>query len=356
MPTKTTTNFGNPQKVFVGIDVHLKSWKVSILLQHSEFQTYSADPCAKQLASYLHKNFPGAEYYSAYEAGFCGFSIHRELSALGIRNIIFNPADIPTSDKDRKQKEDKRDSRKIARCLKNNELHGIYIPSIEMMEFRTFVRHRKSLVENLNSSKTKIKAFLHFNGIKIPKELDSASTHWSNRFTDWLRSLKMGTGYGKKSLDSLLKNTDHYRKELLELNKELRAAEKESNFANQLRRLRTIPGIGLITACTILSEIEDITRFKNADAFCSYIGLVPSTYSSGEKEIVRGITNRANNAIRAVIVEAAWISIRRDSTLATRYNGLCYRMKPNEAIIRIAKNLIKRIRYVLKNEKEYIPM
>jgi transposase len=356
MPAKTTTNSVSPQKVFVGIDVHLKQWSVSIFLENNYFKTISADPSAKQLASFLQKNFPKAEYYSAYEAGFCGFSVHRELIALGIRNIICNPADIPTNDKERKQKEDKRDSKKIASCLKNGDLRGIYVPSVEMMDFRTFVRHRKDIVEKLSSSKTKIKAFLHFNGIKIPKELNTASTHWSNRFTDWLQSLQMGTGYGQKSLDSLLKNIDHFRKELLYLNRELRIAEQEGIFAERLKRLRTIPGIGLITACTILSEVDDIHRFKDTDSFCSYIGLVPSTYSSGEKEINYGITKRANNAVRSVIVEAAWIATRLDPSMATKFNALSYRMKQNEAIIRIAKSLIKKVRYVLKNEKDYIPM
>lgn len=127
------------QKVYVGIDVHLKNWRVTILLEHISHKTFSQDPNPEVLSTYLKKNFPGAEYHSAYEAGFCGFSVHRSLEEQGIHNIVVNPADIPTTDKERKQKEDKRDSRKIARSLRNGDLEPIYVPTRANEELRGLV-------------------------------------------------------------------------------------------------------------------------------------------------------------------------------------------------------------------------
>lgn len=354
MQAKGTTNCNKGQNVYVGIDAHLKSWKVTILLEHSDFKTFSQDPCAEILGHYLRRNFPYGDYHSAYEAGFCGFSVHRELEKQGVKNIVVNPADIPTTDKDRKQKEDKRDSRKIAKALRNGELQGIYIPTVIGMEFRALVRYRKTLVKDINRNKTRIKALLHFNGIKIPGELDSASKYWSGRFTHWLRDIRFSSDFGDKNLSMLLDTTLYFRQKLLEVNRELRNISKNGLYATQLQRLCTIPGIGLITACTLLSEIESILRFRNLDAFCSYIGLVPSTNSSSDREIVRGITPRANKPMRGVIMEAAWMAIRNDPSLALRFNELRQRMDANKAIIRIAKNLLSRIRYVLKNETEYV--
>ncbi len=106
MQAKGTTICFKGQNIYVGIDAHLKSWKVTILFENSDFKTFSQDPCAETLGNYLRRNFPQADYYSAYEAGFCGFSVHRELEKQGIKNIVVNPADIPTTDKERKQKED----------------------------------------------------------------------------------------------------------------------------------------------------------------------------------------------------------------------------------------------------------
>ncbi|MCF6333925.1 MAG: hypothetical protein L3J11_11640 [Draconibacterium sp.] len=62
------------QDIFVGLDTHLKNWRVSIIVGESTFKTFSQDPYSKLLKNYLVKNFPNGNYYSAYEASFCGFT------------------------------------------------------------------------------------------------------------------------------------------------------------------------------------------------------------------------------------------------------------------------------------------
>ena len=90
--------------IYVGMDVHLKSWTVTIRTEHLEHKRFTQPPDAQVLYNYLTRNFPGATYYSVYEAGFCGFSVHRQLEALGIHNIVVNAADVPTKQKDKVQK------------------------------------------------------------------------------------------------------------------------------------------------------------------------------------------------------------------------------------------------------------
>lgn len=354
MQKKSTTISFKGQKIYVGIDVHLKSWKVTIMLEHSTHKTFSQDASASDLGNYLKKNFPEGAYYSAYEASFCGFSVHRALEENGINNIVVNPADIPTTDKERKQKEDKRDSRKIAQSLRSGSLVGIYIPSTSMVEFRGLVRYRKTLVKEINRNKNRIKSLLYFYGVIIPPALDTASRHWSGRFTKWLGTLELNTIYGTTVLNDLIDITLKLRKNLLEVEQVLRGVAKDGEYSRQLSYLISTPGIGLITACLLWAEIGDFRRFKNNDTFCSYIGLIPTTYSSGEKEITGNITPRSNNILRNGIIEAAWIARRRDPSLALAYNELCKRMKPNQAIIRIAKKLLNRIRHVMINETEYV--
>jgi transposase len=354
MQTKITTINFNGQNVYAGIDIHLKSWKVTIMLEEIVHKTFSQDPCAKTLANYLKRNFPGANYHSAYEAGFCGFSAHRELEKYGISNKVVNPADIPTKDKDKKQKEDKRDSRKIAKSLKNGDLEGIYVPSKGMEEVRGLVRYRKTIVKEISRNKSRIKSYLHLNGIEIPMELDTASQHWSGKFTQWLKTIEMTTPYGSMVLQETLDTTEHLRNKLLKINRELRVINKDSEYTSKLKLIQSVPGVGLVMSITLLSELEDIMRFKNLDKLCSFIGLVPSTRSSGEKEKVGTITSRSNKTLRGSIVESAWIASRIDPSLAYTFNELCKRMKPHKAIIRIAKKLLNRIRYVIKYETEYV--
>jgi transposase len=354
MESKITQLNYHGQKIFIGIDVHLKSWKVSIMLEETPFKTFSQDPCAVTLRKYLDKNFPNGEFYSAYEAGFCGFSVHRELLSCGINNIIVNPADVPTTDKEKKQKEDMRDSRKIARSLRNGDLKAIYVPEKEIEELRLLVRYRKTIVREIGKNKTRIKSFLHYNGIQIPRELDTASQYWSSNFTKWLKTVKLTTTYGHIVLQKLLEIVEHLRNTLLSISRDLKKIMEQKDSLNEtIKKLRNIPGIGFVVAITILTEIIDIKRFKNLDNLCSFIGLVPTTHSTGDKDMPGKITKRSNKPLRDVLVESAWVAIRNDSSMALAYSKLCKRMKPNRAIIRMAKKLLNRIRFVLLNDEEY---
>lgn len=342
------------QKIYNGIDVHKKSWTITVIVGDVVYKTFTQDPDAQQLYKYLQKHFPDGSYYSVYEAGFCGFSVHRSLEQYGIKNIIVNPADVPTTDKDKRQKEDRRDSRKLARSLKNEELEGIYIMSQKMEELRSLVRYRKSVVSELGKHKNRIKSLLYFRGIKIPRELDTASRYWSGKFIVWLKGVKSATDHGNIVLDEILDTVTFLRAKLLRINRQFRYLNEKSDYAPMIKKLRSVPGIGLITALTFLSELENIKRFKGLDKLSSYVGLIPSTNSSGEKEITGRITKRANKPLRASLIEAAWVAIRHDPALTLKYNELRSRMEPNESIVRIAKKLLNRIRYVLFNEKEYV--
>jgi len=106
MKPQVNSNFTNGEKIFVGIDVHKTNWKVTVLGEHISYNTFSQDPDPDTLYKYLSKHFPQAEYYSAYEAGFSGFWAHDRLKELGIKSVVVNPADVPTTDKEKRQKED----------------------------------------------------------------------------------------------------------------------------------------------------------------------------------------------------------------------------------------------------------
>lgn len=342
------------QNIYVGFDAHLKSWKVTIMTEKLLHKTFTQPPKPETLHNYLTKNFPGGNYYSAYEAGFCGFWIHHKLNSLGINSIVVNPADIPTTNKERVQKEDKRDSRKIAKSLRSGDLEPIYVPSIKTMEDRSLLRIRSMLVKDLTRYKNRVKSFLHFNGIEIPENYGKDKAHWSNCFINWVESIEMTEQSGKESLEIMITEVKNLRTSVNQVTGKIKTLAQTVNYSEHSVLLRSIPGIGLITAMIILTEIETIERFKNFDQLCGYIGLVPSTYSSGDKDIVGDITPRGHSVLRSAIVESAWIAARIDPALTKCYHDYCKRMEPNKAIIRVAKKLLSRIRFVLKNKTEYV--
>lgn len=341
------------QSIYVGIDVHLKSWKVSVMTENLTYKTFSSPAEAEKLGSYLRRHFPGATFHSAYEAGFSGFWLHRELMKLGINSIVVNPGDIPTTDKERKQKEDVRDSHKIAQTLRAGQLKGIFVPSKKVEQDRLLLRTRETIVKELRRSKHRIKSLLYFQGIRYPERFYTNSTHWSLVFIKWLESLSFEHESGKGALNAHLEMAKHQRGLLLKVTRQIRELSKGPDYKQSVELLTSIPGIGVLTALSLLTELETIERFESFDRLCSFIGLVPSTNSSGDNEVDTGITPRRNSRLRAALVECAWIAIRHDPALLVAYQKLCQRMPGNRAIIRIAKKILSRIVYVLRSKQKY---
>src|SRR6266542_178964 len=135
------------QSIYTGIDVHKKMWKVSIMTDELEHKTFAMPPEPVVLVKYLERCFPNGDYKCVYEAGYSGFWIQEELSRNEIDCIVVNPADVPSMDKEKRFKNDRVDSRKLARCLRNGELEGIYIPNRMDTEDRALLRVRHILVK-----------------------------------------------------------------------------------------------------------------------------------------------------------------------------------------------------------------
>lgn len=340
------------EQIFVGIDTHKKNWKVSLYHQQTSLKAFSQDPNPELLVNYLHRNFPEADYYCAYEAGFSGFWLQKYLSKNGINCIVVNPADIPTSHKEKEFKTDPRDCRKIAKALRSNLLEAIYVPTDAGLEYRKVVRLYHDMSKNYTRYKNKVKGILNFYGINYPPEFESSNNHWSSSFFSWLGGLRLTNSFGDWTLQFYVQECLKAKELKRIATSKVRELSRTDTFKRQVLLLRSIPGIGLITAMTIITEIEDINRFRNLDTLCSYIGIIPSTKSSGEKERTGGLTHRGNKFLKGLIIESAWMAIRRDPGLLQTYTRLKNR-EENKAIIRIARKLTARIIYVLVNQKPY---
>lgn len=336
------------QDFYIGIDVHKNNWKVTIRHNYMELKTFSMNPNPEELEKYMRKNYPNGIYHSVYEAGFCGFWIHRRLNSLGFDNRIVNAADVPTNNKEKDRKRDAIDSRKLARGLESRSLQGIYIPAEQQQALRSVARLYQQKVHQRKMTKQRIKSFLHFNGIPIPRRDEIC--HWSGRFIHYLKKLQFTQEEDNYCLQSLLSDLLQYRQECLAIIRYMRQISKDIKIIGSLR---SVPGIGFITAFMLYAELMDIRRFNNTDALACYVGIIPSVHSSDNKEKVKGITTRHNKYLRKLLIEASWIAVRNDPALTEAFTNYCKRMVKQKAIIRIARKLINRIRYVWLNEKFY---
>ena len=339
------------QTINIGLDVHKKNWSASIYLGDSFVKTFHQESTGTILLQHLKANYPDAVYKACYEAGFCGFSVQRELTALGVECCVVNAADAPQTNKGMLSKTDAADSRRIGEAFSKGLLKPVYIPKANIEADRNLVRYRKRVQEDLKAKKQGIKSCLFILGLKIPAQHDKA--YWTNNFITWLKELEITDYSNNITVSLLIEDVLLLRKRLFETNKRLRTLSISEIYAANYTLLTSTPGIGLITAMTMLTEIGDINRFDNFSKFNSFIGLCPSEYSSGERVHKGKMTNRAHKTIRALIIEAAWVAIRVDPALTLKYHELLKTKTGKRAIVVIARKLLSRLFTVWKTNIEY---
>jgi transposase len=128
--TEVTTNFSG-QTIYVGLDVHKRSWNAALYLNNQYLRNVHQPPSPEALHKFLQAQYPKAHYVCAYEGGKFGFWIQRYLTSKGIECLVVNPADVPSTHKDEVSKTDPRDARTIAMALQCGQLKGIYVPSLQ---------------------------------------------------------------------------------------------------------------------------------------------------------------------------------------------------------------------------------
>lgn len=353
MHTKITKDAFKGQEVFVGLDVHKKDFKVTVVADGLFYKTITCPPSGKAVARFLEASFPGATYQSVYEAGFSGFWLHNELKGLGINSIIVNPADIPTTDKERKQKEDRRDSRKLAKDLAAHQLTAIYIPEEKALHDRSLLRSRESIVKEIRRFKQRIKSFLFFYGISFPDRFHEETNHWSKNFISWLESIPFANQTARQALQVHIDSLNYQRNLLLSVTRQIRNLSRTDEYNKRVEQLVSLPGFGMLTAMHFLTELIDISRFTNFRHLCSYAGFVPWTDSSGDTDRPICITPRKNPRLRTVLTESAWVAIRCDPALMKCFLKYSKGMEKNKAIVRIAKKLLNRAVHVLRSNEKY---
>jgi len=340
------------QKFYIGIDVHKKAWSVTIRSLNLHLDHFTQPPSAKALSDHLNKKFPGGEYYSAYEAGFCGTGIHEQLSGSGIHNMIVHPGDIPSTDKEKKNKTDIHDSRSIAFNLEKGNLHSIYIMGKKQQELRALYRLRESKVKDLTRANNKLKGFLFYFGIDYCLVF-KGTEYISAKVLEWLSNLEMTSEAGRLTLKNYLDDLMYQRKQVLIVTRELRK-QAQDQYSIPYKCLLSVPGIGPITAIGLLAEIGDFNRFNNPGQYCSFLGLMPWEDSSGDSIHTKGIQPRCNKHLRYLIVEASWIAIKREPFMLKYYRKHAGK-NSKHAIIKVARKLALIAKGVVQKLQMYQP-
>lgn len=341
------------ENIYVGLDVHHKSWKVHIYSDEFELKSFSQEPDVERLSRYLHSQYRNANFLLAYEAGFSGFWMQRAFLKKGINCGVIHAADVPTNTKERLRKTDKVDSRKIAKGLKNGDLNFIHVPDRELELDRQLLRGRKLLTRDSTRIKNRIKAILKLQGIAIPPQF-SEGRWWSKKFIGWLQTLDFQSTSGNLAMQTQIRELVFLEEQQKQTDKAIKQLAQTDRYRINAELLQTIPSIGTMTAMILMTEIGDISRFKKADELFSYCGIVPNCHSSGETDAQGQITRRGNVFLKDALIECAWVAVRRDPALLSYYKKQLVHMSGQKAIIKVTRKLLSRIRYVLMNQKPYV--
>lgn len=337
------------KQLFIGLDVHKKSWAVTLQEEKVVLKRFTMEADAAMLIHYVEKHYPHHHVECCYESCCCGYHIYHSLSKAGWTVLVVNPADIPRGNKQSNTKTDRIDSAYLARQLALGELRSIYIPDHQQEQLRSLFRRRNDLVKNLRRIKCHIKSMLLYYGIEVPEKYDNIT--WSREFIQWLHALKWSYSTATQAMQSRLGEYSFLWQEYLRICNELRAYARK-HYRKDYYLLRSVPGVGPFIALGLLAEVGDIRRFRGIDRLSSYVGLVPSVHRSGEREYSRGITFRSKGLLRSYLVEAAWVAAKKDPSLMQYYQerkGADHR----KLIIKLAAKVLSRIYHVVKSGEPY---
>lgn len=291
--------------LFVGLDVHKETIVVATAKwDRNEAELVGTIPNNPQAVVKLLRKLgrPVEQLYFCYEAGPCGYALHRQLTKAGARCDVVAPNLVPQKAGDR-IKTDRRDAQKLARNLRNGELTPVWVPDESDEALRDLSRAREDAKDDLRIKRQQLLSFLLRYDLRPPESLKK---NWTKAHRQWLDSLKFPQVMQQIVFAEYLQAIDQAAERLERLEDALLKQAETVPQAPLIKALQCLRGVAGVTAATVVAELGDLTRFKAAKQAMDAIGLVPSEHSSGPNQRRGSITKSGNAHVRAVVVEAAW--------------------------------------------------
>lgn len=247
-----------------------------------------------------------------------------------------------------KKKNDRIDASKIADCLRCDFLPECHMVSQEIRDRRRTLRYRHLLVRQMVQRKNRVSGLLMETGVSHNKQ----KLHKVGYF----RELLSTNQEVKESIRPLLQLS---RETIVRLQKTeyalVSSLQWDPVLAERIKRLRTVPGVGPITALTWALEIGDVSRFRSMKQAISYCGLCGEEKSSADKVMRTPLSKQRNKHIQRVLVEAAKLAPRQDPELALVYEREKQKGNTNRATLAVARKMVAYLLAVDRGERDFAP-
>lgn len=348
---------------YVGIDAHARELHLAMLRGDAsapaEWTLPNERRAIERLRRRLERETPGP-IECCYEAGPTGYTLQRQLTAGRVRCRVIAPSLIPEKIGDR-VKTDRRDARKLAQLLRADLLTAIQPPTEETEAVRDLIRARDDARVDLMRSRHRLSKLLLRHGHVYP------GTPWTKRYwTEWLPHLEWPHASERHVVRDYELAIRHVDARLAELDRAIEDIALTPPYQAAVAALRCFRGIDTLLAMTLLAELYDLRRFRHPRALMSFVGLVPTEHSSGNRQSRGGLTRTGNTLARRMLIQAAWqyhhpprlgaplqkrragqpaevlaIAIKAEQRLCHRYHRLCARQKPKPLVIAaVARELV----------------
>lgn len=287
---------------YVGLDVHKDSIVIAVADEGRgavrEIGTFASD--WQSLHKPLTRLAKGFTLTICYEAGPTGFELHRRLVDAGYKCHVVAPSLIPSKPGER-IKTDRRDAAKLARCLRAGDLTPVYVPDEETEALRDLERARTAAKTAETTAKHQLAKFLLRHGRRF-----EGGSNWTQRHLAWIRGQQFAHEAQRRVHRDYLKALEDASERVERLTADIAELVETTALAPLVTALQAMRGVATISSVVVAAEIGDLRRFDSAGAFMSFVGLVPSESSSGQRTQRGSITKTGNKHVRKILVEAAW--------------------------------------------------
>lgn len=336
-------------KMYAGLDVHSKQCTYALqdasgkLLAKGEFET-----TVDGIAGWVKRHSLDKETTIGMETGLITPFVANQLKTNAIEDVfIINAAEVRAKARRKTQKSDTSDAFEIC----DGTRRGIYVSIVELpdaptQKLRETLQTRRHFVSAATSEVNAIKSVLRKAGLgHLYRTLDS-----DKAFARLLAQPQIDTEM-KASIEAHKRLWDAAKTEVKALDKQLEKLQVPR--ADEVERLRTVPGVGPIVALTALAYFARPERFKNAKHAASYTGLVPQTYNSADRECYGHITKQGPCELRNMLCEAAQHAAKKNHPLHELYRKVRNKKGHKVAVIAVAHRLARILWSMMRKETSF---
>ncbi|HEV8714526.1 MAG TPA: IS110 family transposase [Candidatus Binatia bacterium] len=290
--------------LFVGLDVHQETIAGAYGGEEREAEvsflgTIGTRQC--DLDKLMRKlQAKGKTLHFVYEAGPCGYWLYRYRTKKNLKCWVVAPSQIPKKAGDR-VKTDRRDAVQLARLLRSGDLTPVYVPSVDDEAIRDVVRAREDALKDIKAAKARLKAFL----LRQDLRYEGRAT-WGPAHLRWLAKVVCPTPAQPIVFQEYVRAVSEHTERLQRREAELQPQVPTWRWVPVVEAIQALRGVQFPVAVTLIAELGDLRRFANPRQLMSYLGLIPSEHTTGERRRQGGITKTGNSHARRALIEGAW--------------------------------------------------